>query len=80
MTINWTCETDIAYVRGYMKRWAGEYYSDGGVATTRLADDAAHELDLYEGQGGDYTVPVCVYELALEVGEWYELDEETDDE
>jgi len=62
-----------------MKRWAREYYDDGGLVTTRLAEDAAYQLDLYEGEGGDYTIPECVYELALEVGEWYELDIEEND-
>jgi hypothetical protein len=80
MTINWTCETDITYVRAYMERWAGDFYLCGSVITTKLAEDAAYHFDLYEGEGCDYTIPECVYELAFEVGEWYELDDEGDDD
>jgi hypothetical protein len=67
-------------VRRWMAQHAGEYYDCGVVKTTKLAEDAALQFDLYEGEGSDYTIPECVFELALEVAEWYELDEEIGDD
>ena len=66
------------------------YYDGIDINTTRLAEDAADQFDIYEcyedtAIRDGYTVPEWVYELAVEVETWYLAPdpywyEETDDD
>lgn len=55
------------------RRWMADNisdYDDGAeINCTRMTEDCADELDIYEDE--DYTVPEWLYELAFEIEQYF---------
>lgn len=77
--------TNYELARRWMANSISDYDDGIDINCTRLAEDAAYEFGIYDGDGSDYIIPEWVYELAVEVEEWYLAPdpywyEETDDD
>lgn len=56
-----------------------DYLDCGEVNATVLAENAAHEFDLYE-ENADATIPEEVFDMAVEISEQFEDDNEEEDD
>ena len=62
--------TNYELVRQWMMDEVPNYYDGIDINTTRLAEDAADQYDIYDDDV-EFTIPEWVYELAVEVEAWY---------
>jgi hypothetical protein len=62
--------TNYELARQWMIDNAADYDDGIDINTTRLAEDAAEQFDIYNDDI-DFPIPEWVYKLAVEVEAWY---------
>jgi hypothetical protein len=60
-----------SYVKSWMRSNTDEHLDCGEVNLTGLAENAAHEFDVYE-EDSEATIPEWVFEMAVDVAIIYE--------